>query len=511
MTHLTRKRLALGFVVLAGLAGFLRWRASSSLRADAPSPGPNATNLLIIVSDDLSAFCLGATGSPRGATPNLDTLARQGVYFSRAYCNSPLCTPSRQSFITGLLPHATGVTRLVSRLPENALTLGAWLKSKGYRTAAVGKMHFNGPGRHGFDTLIDLPDWEAFLKTHPPEGGDHRAPWRPFIDPPAVWLNADCRDEGLPERSSASAYFVDRAVEILKEPRQRPWAMVVSLYEPHSPFRFPREWRGKYRPEAFSVPAVSARDEDERPRVFRDLSADQIRGIQAAYHTSVSFMDAQVGRLLHELDQSDQGRNTLVVFLGDNGYMLGEHGRVEKNCFYEQAVRVPLIWRWPGRLPENTNVAGLAELVDLFPTVCRLLDVPPPPGLHGVDLLPLIEGKTKGRGRDIVFSEYPEAEEAMVRTARFKLVVGAGRRARQDHLETGRPLMGPYMRLFNVVRDPDENTDLSDDPAFAALKLELVELMYQRMVATWTGPEPIPPGLTHLETIHWCLVPRDRN
>ena len=395
--------------------------------------------------------------------------------------------------------------------PDSALTLGSWLRSRGYRTAAIGKMHFNGPAHHGFDTLVDLPEWEAFLKEHPPQGGDQRRPWRPFVDPPAVWLNAQCEDEGLPAASSASAYFVDRAIAMWNEPQQRPLAMVVSLYEPHSPFRFPREWRGRYRPEQFTVPPVTPRDREDQPMVFRELSAEDIRGIQAAYYTSVSFVDAQIGRLLQELDASGRGRKTLVVFFSDNGYMLGQHGRFEKNCFYEQAVRVPLILRWPGHLPENAQVQGLTELVDLFPTICRLLGVAAPTGLHGVDLVPQIEGKTRGgQGRDVVFSEYSEAEEAMVRTSRYKLIVGSGRRERKDHLETGRPLRGPSLQLFDLARDPEETTDLSNDPALAAVRAELLEAMYQRFVTTWNGPEPIPRGMTHLGTIHWCLAPRDR-
>ena len=151
------------------------------------------------------------------------------------------------------------------------------------------------------------------------------------------------------------------------------------------------------------------------------------------------------------------GKNTLVVFLSDNGYMLGQHGRVEKHCFYEPAVRVPLIMCWPGHLPQGKRVPDLVELVDLFPTVCSLLNVPKPPVLHGVDLVPLIEGKPGAEHRDVVFSEYPENEEAMARSDRYKLIVGTGRRERKDHLETGLPLSGPYQRLFDLERDPDES------------------------------------------------------
>jgi choline-sulfatase len=500
---------SVGLVLAASLLTLTGWRIARALRADHPALGPNSPNLLLIVTDDQSGFCLGAAGDRQGATPNLDRLARQGVYFARAYCNSPLCTPSRQSFITGLLPHAVGVTRLDTRLKETALTLGTWLGARGYRTAAIGKMHFNGPSTHGFETRIDVPQWLADLRKHPPEGGDLRKEWRPFVDPPAVWLNAKCEDEGLPAASAASTYFVDRALETMKQADSRPFALVVSFYDPHAPFRFPREWRDRYRSEQFSVPPVSIRDLEEQPRVFRDLSADDTRGIQASYYTSLSFVDAQIGRLLRGLDESGLAGNTLVVFLSDNGYLLGQHGRVEKNCFYEQAVRVPLVLRWAGHLPSETRVASLVELVDVFPTICRLLGVSGPPGLQGIDLVPLIGGKAEERGRDVVFSEYPESEEAMVRSDRFKLIVCAGRRERQDHLETGRPPGGPYQRLFDMDRDPDETTDVSGDPALAGVRSELIERMYERLVSTWTGPEPIPTGLTHLEAIYWCLVPRD--
>ena len=224
------------------------------LQAHAGPSGRTVPNLLLIIADDQSGLCLGAAGDQRGATPHLDALARQGVLFDRTFCNSPLCTPSRQSFITGLLPHASGVTRLETQLPEKALTLGRWLSILGYRTAAIGKMHFNGPSRHGFDIRIDVAQWLAHLQQHPPTGADHRKEWRPFIDPVAVWLNARCEDHGLPAEAMESTFFVDRAIEYMNQNRDHPFAMIVSFYDPHAPFRFPREWRGRYRPKQFSVP-----------------------------------------------------------------------------------------------------------------------------------------------------------------------------------------------------------------------------------------------------------------
>src|SRR3954469_6596068 len=206
-------RLALRLALLAGLLALGAWHRPTRIQAYRALSNRNAPNLLLIVADDVSGLYLGAAGDPRAATPNIDALARQGVMFERAFCNSPLCTPSRQSFITGLLPHAVGVTRLETALPESAMTLGNWLGVLGYWTAAVGKMHFNGPSSHGFERKIDVGDWLDHLRRNPPPGGDHRVPFKPFIDPPSVWLNARCQDDGLPVDAMESTFFVDRAID----------------------------------------------------------------------------------------------------------------------------------------------------------------------------------------------------------------------------------------------------------------------------------------------------------
>jgi choline-sulfatase len=492
--------------VLAIAAGRITTPLQQLRAAEFKSPAPN---LLVIVADDLSACYLGAAGDSWKATPHLDALAAQGVFFDRAYCNSPLCTPSRQSFITGLLPHAVGVTRLETKLPENTLTLGGWLGARGYRTAAFGKMHFNGPAHHGFETRVDVAQWLENLHRDPPAGGDQRKEWRPFVDPPQVWLNTRCEDHGLPVAAMESTYFVDRAISYMNEQSDRPFAVVVGFYEPHAPFVFPREWKGRYDPRQFQVPPLSPQDRMDQPSVFGELSEDDFRGVQAAYYTSLSYMDFQIGRLLAALDRSGLGQDTLVVFLGDNGYLLGQHGRLEKNCFYEPSVRVPLIFRWPGHLPKSQRKPELVELVDLLPTVCHLLGVPVPPGRQGIDLTPLLESRPGSWGHDAVFSEYPEAEEAMLRSFRYKLIVGSGRRRRKDHLDTGQPPSGPYMRLFDLEQDPGESTNLASEPRLESVRSDLLQKLHDRLVTTWTRPGPIPESLSRMETIFWCLRPRD--
>ncbi len=488
------------------------------VRAERPHPNDSAPdrarskrpNLLFLITDDLRGGVLGIDGDPRRATPRLDALARQGVRFNRAYCNSPVCTPSRQSFITGRLPHATGVTRLATPLPETALTLGDLLGDHGYDTAAIGKMHFNSPSHHGFRERVDLRDWESWLAANPPPGGDRRRPWHPFRDPASVWLNAENRPVGLPAEAMDSTFLADQAIAYLGDHREEPFALVVSFYDPHSPFHYPEELAGRFRPQDFPVRPISATERRERPLVFQPLTDRDAQGIQAAYYTSVSFVDSQVGRVLDSVDKLGLADETLVVFLGDNGYMLGDHGRFEKHCFYEPAVRVPLIARWKDHLPADRAVNEMVELVDLFPTILDLLTIAAPPNLHGRSFLPLLKGEPGATGRDVVFSEYLENEEAMVRSSRYKLIVGTGHRKRLDGYETAHPLPGPYERLYDLQADPDEATDVADRPDLAGIKSELLLRLFDRLTSTRDGVSPpLPPGLSPIEAIHFCLVPRD--
>jgi choline-sulfatase len=473
--------------------------------------GPNRPNILIIVGDDHAGGTLGIDGDPRRATPRLDDLARQGVRFDRAYCNSPLCTPSRQSLISGRLPHAVGVTQLTTPLPERVTTLGDWLTDLGYHTAAFGKMHFNDHENHGFAERLDSHDWRNDLRQHPPKGGDQRRPWKPFVDPASVWLNADNRSFGLPDESMESTYYARQAAELFRRQKYRrePFALVVGFYDPHSPFRYPDDWTRRFRPEDFPTPNISDADRRDRPAVFSKLSPSEIQGVQAAYYTSMSFLDENVGRILDALDASGLANDTVVVYVGDNGYMLGQHGRFEKHCFYEPAIRVPLIVRWPKHLDADRRVSAMVELVDLFPTLMDLAGLPGIPEPHGRSLVPLLRADQDATGHDVIFSEYLENEEAMVSSGRYKLIVGNGRVERKDGYATGHAPPGPYERLYDLQSDPGETTDIAGRPELRSTRDELRHRLHERLTTTRDRLDLVPTGLSEIEAIRWCLVPRD--
>ena len=472
-------------------------------------PASAAPNVVILIGDDHAAGTLGVDGDARRATPRLDGLARQGMRFDRAFCNSPVCTASRQSFITGRLPHTVGVTRLSTPLPESAVTLGHRFGELGYATAAIGKMHFNGPSHHGFELRVDTPDWQRWVAEDAVRRPERRAPWRPFTDPAAQWLNWKCESSGYSEQASEATYFADRAAGFLHENRERPFALVVSFHEPHAPFTFPNEWSGLYRPSEFDVPPVSDRDRKEQPLIFRGMTPDEVRGVRAAYYTSLAFLDHSVGRVLDALEAEGLAENTIVVYLGDNGYMLGRHGRFEKHVLYDPAVRVPLMVRWPGRIPAGRRVPEQVELVDVLPTLLDLVGVPVPSDLHGRSLKALLMGEPGARGRDIVVSEYLENEEAMARSERYKLIVGTGRRARRDGYVSGNPTPGPYSRLFDLRADPEETDDLSAAAELGDVRERLLRAMYERLTTTRPEGEHVPEGLTERVAVEWCLRPRD--
>ncbi len=501
-------------LILVGVVAFMfsPFRATSPRKAGAarhPAVKATGPNLLILIGDDHAAYTLGADGDTHGATPRIDALAKQGVYFRRAYCNSPLCTPSRQSIITGRLPHAVGVTRLQTPLPESAVTLGDWLGDRGYATAAFGKMHFNSKLTHGFDERLDTPEWDHWLKDHEPREVDHRMPWHPFRDPARVWLNAANKPAGLPDEAMEATYFADRAAEFLRRRKEGPFALVVGFNEPHSPFKFPDDQRRRYSPDDFQAPPVSPADRAALPKVFKELTPDDAKGIQAAYYTSISFVDGKVGRILDALDASGQADNTIVVYLGDNGYMTGQHGRFEKHCFYEPAVRIPVIVRWPKHLPEGKRINEMIEGIDLLPTLLELLGVEAPSNLQGRSMADLALGKPDAEGRSYIFSEYLDNEEAMIADSRYKLIVGTGARRRTDGYITDDPTPGPYIRLFDRESDPNEDVDLSARPEMADTKRWLIDALYERITTTRNPDDRPPPGLDKLETIRRCLVPRD--
>jgi choline-sulfatase len=473
---------------------------------------PSRLNVLWICADDHAPYVCGAYGNKVVRTPHLDRLAASGLRFDRAFCNAPVCTASRQSFLTGRYPRTLGVTQLTTPLPAGTITLATLLRAAGYDTAAIGKMHFNSKLTHGFDERIDLPEHSRHLKARGARPIPRDVPvqpvWRPFRDPARVWLNSDCRPFGAVDADMAGTFFAEQAAAYLGKKRSRPLFLMVSFYEPHSPFRFPVEYRGRHRPDTFEVPRVGPEDDDQIPAIFRPLTRRDKQGILAAYYTSTEFMDKNVGVVLNALKRSGRADNTLVVYTGDHGYMLGQHGRFEKHCCFEPAVRSALLMRWPGTIKPGQHTSALVEFVDIAPTILQACKVPVPASIQGKSLLPLVRGTTR-KHRDHVIAEYSENEEAMIRTERWKLIYSTGKRARKDGYATGRPLPGRTIRLYDLRSDPDEMTNLAGKPEQADRVKTLTRQLAEHMKRTARQPGLLPRTEDVHELLAHCLQPRD--
>ncbi|MCC7156017.1 MAG: sulfatase-like hydrolase/transferase [Bryobacterales bacterium] len=476
---------------------------------------PRQPNLLFLMADDHAAYVTGADGNRQCETPHLDQLASEGACFASHYCNSPVCTPSRQSLFTGQMPHAAGVTRLATPLATGKPTLARQLKAAGYTTAVFGKMHFNRPGTpglHGFDVIMTEGEvtkaWNALpAKPVSPDVPVKRLPWRPFQTPAEEWLNAGNLPYPRFDDGMRGSFIVREASRFLRENRDRPFALWVSLMEPHSPFDYPVEDRGHFDPKRLTVPEAGPEDAWQIPLIFRGLTPEQKRGITAAYYSSARFLDRNMGRVLTLLKDLRLDENTLTVYTADHGYCLGHHGRFEKHCGYDPALRVPLIMRWPGRIGVRT-VTDLTEHIDLGPTLLELLGAPPFAVQHGQSLRPYLEGRTHPARRDHIVSEYLENEEVFVRTERYKLIFGSGRRERQDGYKTDNPKPGRYVRLFDLRNDPGEFRNVAGSHPDIVSRLEQLALRRFRQTHPDAEKEPAQPATG--EALEYYLPPRDQ-
>jgi arylsulfatase A-like enzyme len=396
-------------------------------------------------------------------------------------------------------------------LPESETTIAELLKSAGYATAAIGKMHFNSQLKHGFDVRIDNPEYKQWLSSRQPapipESTKTLGEWKPFKDPAAIWLNSDALPVPTREADMKGTYFASEAANYLKEKRDQPFFLMVSLTEPHSPFHFPIEFAGRHKASDFKAPKVGQEDLWQVPKVFKDLTDEQKQGITAAYYTSVEFMDKTVGWVLGALKASGRDQDTIVVYTGDHGYMLGQHGRFEKHCGFDPAIRAPLFIRFPRRVKSAQNTRALVEFIDIVPTLLELTGAAIPANVQGKSLVGLLEGKTM-RHRDSVIVEYSENEEAYVRTDRYKFIYGTGERPREDGYIAENAFPGKTEILYDLEKDPDETTNLAKRIQYKRTVTEFTYLLAEHLKKTARQPELIPNKSLD-EVFEFCLAPRD--
>ena len=464
-------------------------------------------NIVVILADDHALKVTGCYGNKIVRTPNIDKLSSQGITFTRAYCNSPISSASRQSLLTGKYPHATGVNLLFTPFSdEGNTTIAEHLKTRGYNTGLVGKTHFNnhvwyslyqnGQPTHGFMKMVEMGDYGAFLKKHKPVVPEGIETYRK-IDPANIpeWMNSRCLPQPVPDSLSEGTFMAREAVKFMQDNREKPFFLWVAFHQPHHPYYFPIEYRNKYNPQDMPLPEGSPEDDRWVPEKFRNLTPEQRRGIIAAYYTSVEYMDKNVGLVLDGLKANGLDENTLVIYLSDNGYLLNEHKRFEKHTMWQEANQQPMIVRLPGNKLNGTRTNAMVEYVDVVPTILELTGNPVLSEAQGKSFATVINGKTDVF-RDYAFSEYLQDNTAMVVKGDWKYVFFTGSRDLGIGYKTGFGSSGIVHRLYNLKNDPSESTNVAAKLENKDLLLEMKQLMLSHFMKTHPDASRCPASLT---------------
>ena len=491
-------------------------------------------NILLITSDQQHWHTLGFV-NPEISTPNLDRLTEQGTYFSRAYCPNPTCTPTRSSIITGKYPSQHGAWSLGTKLSENEHTVGEDFLAAGYRTALIGKAHFQPlkstetyPSLEANPLMQDLAYWKAFKErfygfehvelmrnhTHEAWAGQHYALWLEengldnwrdyFVAPTGRKDPAQQHTWEIPEAYHYNNWIAQRSCAKLDEYQrdEDSFFLWASFPDPHPPYLVSRPWDEMYDPDDLTLPAATAGEHVFNPPHFAatqqkspDFSAYRESGYgvhglhshvrdrqimkkdMAVYYGMISMMDKYIGQILDKLDHLGLAEDTIVVFTTDHGHFFGQHGLIAKGPFhYEDMIRVPFIVRWPGRIQAGRTTSAMTSLVDLAPTFLRLAGLQVPQEMTGVDQSPVWLG-SQDKARDHILCEnHHEPTTVHLKTyvnERYKITVYYNKE---------------YGELYDLREDPQEVHNHGHDPAYREIKTGLL----LRFLLAEMDKEPMP-------------------
>ncbi|MFM1767985.1 MAG: hypothetical protein RJA22_514 [Verrucomicrobiota bacterium] len=499
------------------------WMAAASLGLltahAAHAASPARPNILFLAVDDLRPE-LGCYGSPIVQSPNLDRLARSGVVFDRAYCQQAVCSPSRSSLMTGTRPDTTKVwdlkTHFRKALPD-VVTLGQHFKNHGYFVQGAGKIY------HG--NYDDKPTWSVPFGTikavkyalpsnaalegeatarNKAEAAEAKAKGKARQDPDQAprgpaFEKADVPDDTFQDGKLA-VFGVERLREFSRQPNQ-PFFLALGFRKPHLPFVAPAKYWDLYDPARIALAPNPFRPKDAPShaivpggelRSYHGIPDGPIpdplaRQLKHGYYAAISYMDAQVGKVLDELDRLNLRTNTIIVLWGDHGWKLGEHGAWCKHSNVENDVHAPLLLAAPGLKNPGRHSAALVEFVDIYPTLCDLAGLPLPPHLEGLSFKPVLDDPARP-WKKAAFSQYPRSSgdgpgrDLMgysMRTDRYRLTRWVHQR---------NPAKVEAVELYDHQADPQENMNLAGQAAHA----DLVQRLTRQWEAGWRGALPDP-------------------
>jgi uncharacterized sulfatase len=477
-----RRDCLLALVLAFTLPAAGLWAADSAV-------SPKKFNVLFIAVDDMNND-LGCYGHPLVKSPNIDRLAARGMRFERAYCQFPLCSPSRSSLMTGLRPSQTRVFNLTyhfrTGLPD-VVTLPQLFKNNGYYSARVGKMyHYGNPGDIGTSGLDDPPSWTEFIN---PAGRDRTTleldiinytPGRGLGSAMAFLADAQGRDEEHTDGKVAA-----EAIRLMEQHKGQPFFIGAGFYKPHCPWITPKKYFDLYPLDQITLPKITPETPKDypppalsstQPWPYFGIKADQARECKRAYYAAISFVDAQIGKLLDAMDRLQLWDNTVVVFWSDHGYHLGEHGLWFKQSLFEESAHVPLIIAYPGQKTVGQACPRTVEFVDLYPTLADFAGLTPPKNLAGVSLRPLLDEPKRPWNRP-AFTQVQRANFPgySVRTERWRYIEwDDGNRGSQ---------------LYDQEADPQELHNLVRDPKYAEVVAEMKSLVKKNWPTRVIGGE----------------------
>jgi len=447
------------------------------------SEGAAPPNIVLLMADQLTPFALPFHGHPVVRAPALSRLAAQGVVFDAAYCNFPICAPSRASMLSGRMPHDIGVFDNASELAAEIPTMAHYLRAAGYRTILAGKMHFVGPDQlHGFEERLTtdiypadflwVPDWSKGPEYRPTGVGmGHVVDAGPCV-----------RNLQIDYDEETAHVAVQKIYDLARDTDRSPFFLTVSFTHPHPPFVARQDEWDQYADAAIDLPRVPEIPYDAldphsqwlyvaHGQDRHTVTSEHVRNARRAYYAMVSYVDARIGDVIAALERAGLAEDSVIVFCADHGEMLGERGMWYKQTFYEPSVRVPLVIRAPGVAP--ARCAAVCSLVDLLPTFLDVAAqdgqrVEPVDPLAGRSLLPLLRGAAHA-WPDEAISEYSSegviAPSRMVRRGPWKYVATRG--------------LAPL--LFNLDDDPQELANLAGRPEVTQVERDL----RARLLADW--------------------------
>ena len=455
-----------------------------------PAIAAEKKNVVFLICDDLNCD-LGSYGHPLVKTPNIDRLAERGTRFDRAYCQYALCGPSRASFLTGLYPDQTLIHKNAIYIREhipNVTTVSQMYRNNGFFATRIGKLyHYNVPKHIGTSGHDDPYSWNYTIN---PRGRDVEEESKIFTLKPGTfgatlsWLAAEGTDE-----EQTDGMIADAAVaELQRYHREdRPFFLAVGLFRPHTPYVAPKKYFDMYPLDQIVVPEVpegydktipepalkSVRRKKEQINLADDLAKQAIQ----AYYATISFADAQVGKVLETLETTGLAKDTVVVFTSDHGYHMGEHGHWQKTTLFENATRVPLIISSPDQRDKGGVVTSPVEMIDIYPTLAELSGLEAPDFLSGVSLAASMDNSSV-KPRESALSQYMQGYS--IRTERFRYTEWGEKGAEG-------------VELYGCQDDPEELKNLahSGGKDFVGVISELSEKLHQRIADANEAPKGI--------------------